>query len=101
MSESGPPLHTIQDNDGNTPLVHAVQSQHLENFSWHASIDPDCIKITNKKKGSVFHCAVENNNTEIDSVLLKLLNSSDKNSLISSPENDGWRLSNGRVQRLS
>ena len=82
MSESDPLLHTIQDNDGYTTLMQAVLTDHLEIVFWLASIDPDCMKITNKKKESVLIFAAENNNTEMASVLLKLLNSSDKSSLI-------------------
>ena len=89
-SESDPLLHTIQDNDGFTPLVLAVANQHLEIVSWLVSIDPKCIKTQNKLKRSVLHCAAENGNIEIASVLLKSLNSSDRSSLISSPENLGW-----------
>ena len=48
------------------------------------------MKTRNKEKESVLHCAAKNGNIEIASVLLKLLNSSDKSSLISSRENYGW-----------
>ena len=64
-----------------------MANHHLEIVSWLVSIDPDCMKTRNKLKGSVLHCAAENGNIEIASVLLKLLNSSDKSFLISSPEN--------------
>ena len=50
MSESDPLLHTIQDNDGNTPLMHAVQSHHLDFVSWLTSIDPDCMKTKKKER---------------------------------------------------
>ena len=89
MSEPDPLLHEIQDNDGNTPLMEAVLSHYLEIVSWLASIDPDCMKTRNKLKVSVLHCAAENGNIEIASVLLKSLNSSDKKSLISWPDNNG------------
>ena len=88
MSDSDPLLHTIQDNDGDTPLMQAVLSHQLEIVSWFASTDPDCMKTHKKNKQNVIHCAAENNNTEIASVLLKALKSSDKLSLISSSENN-------------
>ena len=47
------------------------------------------MKTRNKSKRSVLHCAAENGNTEMGSVLLKSLNSSDKSSLISSRDNEG------------
>ena len=47
------------------------------------------MKTQNKLKESVLHCAAENGKIEIASVLLKSLISSDKSSLISSPENVG------------
>ena len=67
----------------------AVANHHLEIVSWLVSIDPDCMKTQKKIEGSVLHCAAENGNIEIASVLSKSLNSSDKSFLISSPENLG------------
>ena len=103
MSESDPLLHTIQDIDGNTPLMQAVAQNHLETVSWLVRIDPDCMKTRNKSKRSVLHCAAENANTEIASVLLKSLNSSDSKSLISSQDNNGvtafyWSCANGTLE---
>ena len=89
MSESDPLLHTIQDKNGYTPLMQAVLSHHLKTVSWLASIDPDCMKTRNKKKQSALHYAAAKDNIEMASVLLKSLSSSDKNSLISSPDNKG------------
>ena len=89
-SESDPLLYTIQDKDGDTPLVVAVLNQKLEIVSWLASLDPDCIKTRNKNKQSVLHLSASTGSTEIASVLLKSLNSSDKIFLISSPDNNGW-----------
>ena len=88
-SESDPLLHTIRDNDGKTPLMLALLSNHLETDSWLASIDLACMKLQNKYKQSVFHFAAENGKTEIASALLKSVNSSEKSSLISSPDNKG------------
>ena len=88
-SESDPLLHTIQNNNGTTPLVLAVLSNHLEIVGWLASIDLACMKLQNKDKLSVLHVAAANGNTEIASVLLKSVNSSDKSSLISSPDDEG------------
>ena len=89
MSESDLLLHTIQDNDGNTPLMHAVLSHHLEIVIWLASIDKCCVKTRNRNKHSALHFSAANGNIEIASVLLKLLNSSEKTSLISWPDNNG------------
>ena len=50
------------------------------------------MKLQNKDKLSVLHVAAPNGKTEIASVLLKSLNSSDKNSLISSPDNGGRKV---------
>ena len=115
-SESDPLLHTIQYNNGITPLMLVLPRNHLEKVSWLASIDPACIKLQNKDKLSVLHVAAANgiteiasfllkavnqkektvlhfaaahDKTEIVSVLLKSLNSSDKSSLISSPDDEG------------
>ena len=88
-SESDPLLHTIQNNNKTTPLELAVLSNHLEIVGWLASIDPACMKLQNKDKLSVLHVAAANGKTEIASVLLKSVNSSDKSSLISSPDDEG------------
>ena len=88
-SESDPLLHTIQNNNGITPLVLAVLRNHLEIVGWLASIDLACMKLQNKDKLSVLHVAAANGKTEIASVLLKSVNSSDKSSLISSPDDEG------------
>ena len=77
MSEPDPLLLEIQDNDGNTPLMQAVLSHYLEIVSWLVSIGPDCVKRQNKNKRNVLHYAAANNNTEIASVLLKALKSSE------------------------
>ena len=69
--------------------MHAVQSHHLEFVSWLASIDKDCMKRRNRNKHSALHFSAANGNIEVASVLLKLLNSSDKKSLISWPDNNG------------
>ena len=102
-SEIDPPLQIVQDNVGNTTLAIAVISDHLDIVSWLVSIDPDCMKTRNKKKESVLHIAAANGNTEIASVLLKSLNSSDKNALILSPDIDGmtafhWSCSKGHLE---
>ena len=89
MSEYDPLLHTIQNMDGNTPLMLAVVNHHLVNVSWLDSIDQDCMKTRNKNKRSVLHYSAASINTEIASVLLKASKSSDKLSLISSPGSDG------------
>ena len=89
MSESDPLLHRIQDNDRDTPLMLAVANHHLEIVSWLVSIDPDCVKTQNREKQSALHYAAANGNFEIASILIKSLNSSDKSSLISSPDNNG------------
>ena len=89
-SESDPLLHTIQNNNGTTPFELAVLRNHLEIVSWLVSIDPDCMKTRSKNKKSVLHFAALTGNTEIASVLLKSVNSSDKSSLISSPDDEGW-----------
>ena len=85
-SESDPLLHTIRDVDGITPLVLAVLRKHLEIVGGLASIDLACMKLPNIDKLSVLHKAAANGKTEIASVLLKLVCSSDKSSLISSPD---------------
>ena len=102
-SESDPLLHTIQYNNGITPLVPAVLRSDLEIVGWLASIDLACMKIQNKNKLSVLHVAATNGKTEIASVLLKSVNSSDKSSLISSPDDEGltalhWSCSQGHLQ---
>ena len=89
MSESDPLLHTTQDNDGDTPLMLAKANHHLETFSLLVSIDSDCMKTQNTNKQSELHHAAANNNTEIACVLLKALKSTDKISLISSPDKSG------------
>ena len=53
-SESDPLLHTTQNNNGITPLMLALLSNHLEIVSWLVSIDPACMKIQNKKKKPFF-----------------------------------------------
>ena len=102
-SESDPLLHTIQNNNGITPLVLAVLRNHLEIVGWLASIDLACMKLQNKDKLSVLHVAAANGKTEIASVLLKSVNSSDKSSLISSPDDEGmtafhWSCSEGHLE---
>ena len=102
-SESDPLLHTIQYNNGITPLVLAVLRKHLEKVGWLASIDLACMKLPNKDKLSVLHVAAANGKTEIASVLLKSVNSSDKSSLISSPDDEGmtafhWLCSEGNLE---
>ena len=102
-SETDPPLQIIRDNDGDTPLAIAVINQQLVIVRWLVSIDPDCMKTRSKKQISVLHYAASNGDTENASVLLKLLNSSDKNSLILSPDIDGetafdWSCSKGHVE---
>ena len=102
-SESDQLLHTIQDNDGYTPLMLAVVNQHLEIVRWLASIDPDCVKTRNREKQSALHYAAQNDNFELASILIKSLNSSDKNTLISSPDNNGmtafhWSCSKGHLE---
>ena len=67
----------------------AVLRNHLEIVGWLASIDLVCMKLPYKDKLSVLHVAAANGKTEIDSVLLKSVNSSDKSSLISSPDDEG------------
>ena len=92
MSEYDPLLHTIQDNDGDTPLMLAEANHHLEIVSWLISIDADSMNKQNTNKQSELYHAAANTNTEIASVLLKLLKalkSTDKLSLISSPDNSG------------
>ena len=102
-SESDPPLQIIRDNDGDTPLAIAVINQQLVIVRWLVSIDPDCMKTRSKKQISVLHYAASNGDTENASVLLKMLNSSDKNSLILSPDIDGetafhWSCSKGHLE---
>ena len=84
MSEYDPLLHTIQNKDGNTPLMLAVANHHLVNVSLLVSLDTDCMKTRNKNKRNVLYYTSANNNTEIASVLLKLklLKSPDKLPLI-------------------
>ena len=89
MSEYDPRLHTIQNKDGNTPLMLAVANHHLINVSLLVSLDTVCMKTRNKNKRSVLHYSAASINTEIASVLLKASKSSDKLSLISSPGSDG------------
>ena len=55
MSESDPLLHTIQDNDGDTPLMLTVANRHHEIVSWLVSIDPACMKTQNTNKLNVRH----------------------------------------------
>ena len=61
------------------------------------------MKLPNKDKLSVLHVAAANGKTEIASVLLKSVNSSDKSSLISSPDDEGmtafhWSCSEGNLE---
>ena len=70
-SESDPLLHTIRDNDGKTPLLLPLLSNHLEIVSLLNSIDLACMKLQNKDNLSVLHVAAANGKTEIASVLLK------------------------------
>ena len=88
-SESDPPLLTIQDKDGHTPLAAAVQNNQLDVVRWLARIDPDGMKTRNKVKSSVIHHAAVDGNIEIASVFLELLEPSDKCALIISPDKDG------------
>ena len=88
-SESDPLLHTIRDNDGKTPFMLALLSNNLEIVSCLASIDLACMQLQNKDKLLVLNLAAANSKTEIASVLLKSVNSSDKSSLISSPDDKG------------
>ena len=102
-SESDPLLYTIRDNDGKTPLLLAVLSNHLEIVGWLASIDLAGMKLQNKDKLNVLHVAAANGKTKIASVLLKSVNSSDKSSLISSPDDEGmtafhWLCSEGNLE---
>ena len=102
-SESDPLLHTVQYNNGITPLVLAVLRSDLEIVGWLASIDLSRMKLQNKNKLSVLHVAATNGKTEIALVLLKSVNSSDKSSLISSPDDEGltafhWSCSQGHLQ---
>ena len=81
----------------------AVLKIHLEIVGWLASIDLVCMKLPNKDKLSVLHVAAANGKTEIASVLLKSVNSSDKISLISSPDDEGttafhWLCSEGNLE---
>ena len=94
MSEYDPLLHTIQNKDGNTPLMLAVANHHLVNVSLLVSLDTDCMKTRNKNKRSVLHYSAASINTAIASVLLKASKSSDKFSLISSPGSDGMTIFN-------
>ena len=102
-SGSDPPLQIVQQNDGDTPLAIAVINQHFFIVRWLVSFNPDCMKTRNKKQESVLHQAAANGDTEIASFLLKSMNSSDKNSLILSPDNDGetafhWSCSIGHFE---
>ena len=102
-SESDPLLYTIQYNIGITPLGLAVLRNHLEIVGWLASIDLACMKLENKDKLSVLHVAAANGKTETASVLLKSVSSSDKSSLISSPDDKGmtafhWSCSKGHLE---
>ena len=47
-SESDPLLRKIRDNDGKTPFMLALLSNHLEIVSWLASIDLACMKLQTK-----------------------------------------------------
>ena len=81
----------------------AVANHHLENVSWLVSIDADSMKTQNTNKQSELHHSAANNNTEIASVLLKALKSSDNFSLISSADNRGrttvtWSCSKGHLE---
>ena len=81
----------------------AVLRSDLEIVGWLASIDLSCMKLQNKNKLSVLHVAATNGKTEIALVLLKSVNSSDKSSLISSPDDEGltafhWSCSQGHLQ---
>ena len=81
----------------------AVANHHLENVSWLVSIDADSMKTQNTNKQSELHHSAANNNTEIASVLLKALKSSDNFSLISSADNSGrttftWSCSKGHLE---
>ena len=67
----------------------AVLRNHLEIVGWLASIDLASMKLQNKDKLSVLHVAAANGKTEVASVLLKSVNSSEKSSLISSPDDKG------------
>ena len=80
-----------------------VLKNHLEIVGWLASIDLACLKLQNTDKLSVLHVAAANGKTEIASVLLKSVNSSDKSSLISSPDDKGmpafhWSCSEGHLE---
>ena len=81
----------------------AVANHHLEKVSWLVSIDVDSMKTQNTNKQSQLHHSAANNNTEIASVLLKALKSSDNFSLISSADNSGrttftWSCSKGHLE---
>ena len=61
------------------------------------------MKLQNKDKLSVLHVAAANGKTETASVLLKSVSSSDKSSLISSPDDKGmtafhWSCSKGHLE---
>ena len=88
-SESDPPLPTIQDKDGWTPLAAAVHNNQLDVVRWLVRIDPEGMKTRNKDKKSVLHHAALNGNIEIASVFLELLEPSDKCALIISPDKYG------------
>ena len=77
----------------------AVLRNDLESVGWLASIDLACMKLQNKDELSVLHVAAANGKTEIASVLLKSVNSSDKSSLISSMTK-ACQFSTCRVQKV-
>ncbi|XP_063711698.1 espin-like [Symsagittifera roscoffensis] len=88
-SDSDPPLPTIHDKDGWTPLAAAVAYNQLDFVRWLVRIDPEGMKTRNKVKRGVLHHAALNRNIEIASVFLELLEPSDKCALIISPDKDG------------
>ena len=59
-SVSDPLLHTIQDIEGNAPLITAVLSNRLEIVSWLFNNDPACMKIQNKYNQRVLTFAAAN-----------------------------------------
>ena len=77
----------------------AVLSDHLQTVSWLVSFDPACMKIQNKNR-SIFHFAAVNGKIETVSVLLKSLNSRDKNFFISLPDNDGRPVFHGSYSEI-
>ena len=81
----------------------AVLRNHLEIVSWLVSIDPACIKIQIKDNVSALEVAAANGKTEIASVLLKSVKSSEKRSLISSSDDENrtafhWSCSQGNFE---